>query len=145
LQISNDNGSVVKASDLNTVESAAVATWQILYEFIQQRHPESARLLAVISVLEFQSIPVILLNMLSKDRKQVKTVISILVQFGMIIFFANQNSVSAGRLIQLCTKAWLTRKGERTWAEERALWLLTTAFPSVELFRPSRDYFDFMN
>jgi tetratricopeptide (TPR) repeat protein len=132
LQISDEDGIAVKASEINSPESAAVAAWQILYEFIRQKHHESAQLLAIISVLELQRIPVPLLNMTSKDKKQVKAAISILVQFGMITFFTSQKYISATRLVQLCTKAWLTQRNEKAGAEDRALWLVKKAFPVPE-------------
>jgi len=132
LQVSDENGNTVKASEVNSAESAAVGAFQILYDFIRQKYPEAARLLAVIGILDFQSIPLFLLEKNADDAKLVETAISILVQFGMITLFADQTFVGTIRLVRLCTQSWLAQKGEKTWASERALWLLTSAFPSAE-------------
>jgi tetratricopeptide (TPR) repeat protein len=124
LKLSTENsGDATGPGEVNNAESAAVRTWQILYEFLRQKYPEAARLLSVIGVLDLQSIPLFLLNK-SNDARQVKTLISTLVQFGMVTYFANQKSVSATRMVQRCTQAWLAQRGEKTWAEERALWIL---------------------
>jgi tetratricopeptide (TPR) repeat protein len=132
LQASDENGNAVKANELYSAESAAVGACQILYDFIRQKYPEAGRLLAVISILDLQSIPAFLLDKNADDTKLVETAISILDQFGMITSFADQTFVGTIRLVQLSTKSWLAQKGEKTWASERALWLLTSAFPSAD-------------
>jgi tetratricopeptide (TPR) repeat protein len=132
LQVSDEKGNAVKASEVDSEESAAVGACQILYDFIRQKYPEAARLLAVIGILDLQSIPAFLLDKNADDTKLVETAISILDQFGMITSFADQTFVGTIRLVQLCTQSWLAQKGEKTWASERALWLLTSAFPSAD-------------
>jgi len=121
-----DTGNPVRP---NEAESTAVATWQILYDFIRQKYPDSVSLLSVIGVLDLQRIPIFLLNKLSDNARTIKAALALLAQFGMITFFANHKFISANRLVQLSTQAHLTQIGEKKSADERALWLLTNVFP----------------
>ena len=121
-----------KATAVSDAENVAVAAWQILYEFIHQKHPEAARILLVMGVLDLQSIPVTLLNKWSNDPIEVKNAISTLDQFNMITSLDNQRYVTVTRLLQLSIQSWLTQKEQKTWAYDRALRLVTDAFPEAE-------------
>jgi tetratricopeptide (TPR) repeat protein len=124
-----DEGTQAEKSE---TELAADKAWQISYKFIKDKDAEAARLVLIIATFDLQSIRSFLLAKGTDARSQLDEHISTLVNLGLIKQSEDRTEVSVTRLIQLSARRLVSRADDPTWAEERALSLVTAAFPATE-------------
>ncbi|KAF4635759.1 hypothetical protein G7Y89_g2352 [Cudoniella acicularis] len=116
---------------LNT-QSCAVRAFEVLFEYVQKSSPESAELLQLICIFDLQFVRRFLLNNYFSNKRQVADSLAILVRFELVTATLDDVSLTASRLVQQCTRAWLKQENHEDYISQQALGLLAQIFPSAE-------------
>lgn len=124
--------------------NSIINSWQISFEYIRQRWPSSANLLALMSFFDRQGIPEYVLTAKVKIRqypdheadtdisKTFHTDIERLREYSLVTVEVESHTFAMHRLVQLATQDWMTQhKQDR---KQRALFLekLQNSIPAVE-------------
>ena len=109
--------------------SSVYKTWKISFECIQRQNQHAADLLALMSVLDRQSVPVALLRKQIFGNVPFNLALSLLIKFRLIEKQQETDLLSMHRLIHLCMQAWVRLKGTHMGWQERALKIVDEEFP----------------
>ena len=111
------------------MESVAT-TFMISFDYVRKVNPRASDLLSVMSFLDRQGIPKSLI--LDEDDMGFDDAIGMLDAFSLIEMNDQFDTYEVHRLVQLATRAWLSKYDEgggKSWASQ-ALELLSARFPS---------------
>lgn len=112
-------------------EAGVRRAWELLYDVINQDHPETARLMLLIASLDLQRVPMSLLAEAAGrdvDKRHIKT----LVKYGMVEPLTNGRAITVTSMIRNCVQQWLIEHDQKALYEEKALSALCAIFPSPE-------------
>ena len=126
-----DGGKKKKHSSTAKREEKGVRlAWQLLYDDLRAKHPETARLLLLIGVLDVQSLRTSFLAD-AVHTTSIERHIRTLVKYGMVEPYVDRTSVSVTATIRLCIQQWLADQPDqmKTVQEEKALALMCAAYP----------------
>ncbi|XDG03869.1 hypothetical protein ABKA04_003484 [Annulohypoxylon sp. FPYF3050] len=118
-----DYKSKLQALVLEGMESSMMRTWQLLFDIIQQRHPEDSRLLLLMGTLNVQSIPGIFF-----ERSEIFEQIPRLVDYGMVEPTTNRVHFTVTPIIRQCIQTWLDQSGEKASVQLQVLSVLYEKF-----------------
>ncbi|KAI1780338.1 hypothetical protein F4818DRAFT_435546 [Hypoxylon cercidicola] len=110
-----------KLQDLSSagVGSSLMCSWRLLFDMIQERHPEDTRLLLLIGTLDVQSIPSVFF-----ERSELFEQIPRLVDYGMVEPSTNQIHFTVTPIIRQCIQMWLDQIGKKASIQKQALSVL---------------------
>lgn len=110
------------------VPNAVITSWELSFIQIREKSPESAGLLSLMSYLNRQAIPQLLLQGDIEDF-DFPEVINPLLSFSLIRREIGENSFEMHRLVQTAMQHWLQNEGsDQTW-RERAIERVAFQFP----------------
>lgn len=114
-----------------TMRHSVILTWQISFNQIKKENGPAAELLSLMSVLERQSIPQILVRCEQNDMS-FDNAIAPLLDFSLISQEKDRKVFRMHRLVQIATRTWLEKHNEKALWEGTAVALLAYVFPSGE-------------
>ncbi|KAI2603699.1 hypothetical protein GGR54DRAFT_622373 [Hypoxylon sp. NC1633] len=120
--------SKLQALSSEGVGSSLMCSWRLLFDMIQERHPEDARLLLLIGILDVQSVPSAFF-----ERSELFKQIPRLVDYGMVEPSTNQVHFTVTPIIRRCIQTWLDQLGKKASVEQEALSVLYEKFVDVKL------------
>ncbi|RYO80342.1 hypothetical protein DL764_009909 [Monosporascus ibericus] len=113
-------------------EFGVARAWQLVYDLVNVKHPDAARLMLLIGVLDLQSIRAFFLAKTVATPVQLDQQIGVLVSHGLVKQSVNRNDITVTRMIRLCVRARLAAEDKKVWAEEWALSTLLETYPAPE-------------
>jgi tetratricopeptide (TPR) repeat protein len=114
------------------VPNSVIQTWQISFDQIQNNRPRATELLSLMAVLDRQNIPKSLICTDGQDALDFVDSLGPLDEFSLITIEKGGESFEMHRLVQLATRKWLEKHKEAERWRERAIELLSKAFPTGE-------------
>ncbi|KAK0703971.1 P-loop containing nucleoside triphosphate hydrolase protein [Lasiosphaeria miniovina] len=117
-------------------EAGVRRAWQLLWNDLAARHPDTSRLLLLISILDVQSLSTSFLAEAVADR-DVERHIQILVRYGMVEPYVNRTAVFVTDLVRQCARAYMVGRDETVACEVRALSLIALLILPPKLPRRS--------
>lgn len=124
----------LKHQRLDTAVHQAVSmTWQLSFDAIRKRYPDSLKLLALMSLLHFDDIPDFLFTdyipRYEADKSLFEQDIAPLLRFDLIILDGEKFDMH--RLVQHSTRSWLMAHHEMHQRVREAQFLVAQAFPDI--------------
>ncbi|EWC44427.1 hypothetical protein DRE_06795 [Drechslerella stenobrocha 248] len=119
-------------SEKEGAELAAERVFNASYKLLKEKDAEAARLLLVIGSFDLQGLRHFFLAKGTDARAQFMQHVSLLVSYGVLKQSDDRTSVSMTALVQRCAQRLVGQSDDPTWAAERALALVTAAFPAAE-------------
>jgi len=119
-------------SSQGTKEEVGVRrAWQPLYDDLNKKYPETARLMLLVGDLDLQSIPTSFVAEATAD-KDVERHIRILVQYGLVEPFVNRTAICVTDMVRQRVREWLVEHNQKPVYEEKVLSLMSAAYPAPE-------------
>ncbi|KAI1662002.1 hypothetical protein F4813DRAFT_396685 [Daldinia decipiens] len=115
--------SKLRALSSDGVGSSLMCSWRLLFDMIQERHPEDARLLLLMGTLNVQSVPSVFF-----ERSELFKQIPRLVDYGMVEPSTNQVHFTVTPIIRQCIQTWLDQSGEKASVQVQTLSVLYEKF-----------------
>ncbi|KAJ5616419.1 hypothetical protein N7537_001533 [Penicillium hordei] len=113
-------------------ENSILHTWKLSFDIISKRSPRAANILFLMSRMDRQGIPAMLLHQVDESYSTFTQAIGVLKAFSLIEEEKDTSTYGMHRLVQVSVRMWLEVQGsERRWQEE-ALSVLSTCFPDGE-------------
>ncbi|KAJ6258603.1 hypothetical protein Dda_6650 [Drechslerella dactyloides] len=119
-------------SEKDEVQQAVDKAWKIAYKFLKDKDAEAARLMLVLASLNLQTVRTFFLAKGTDAGARFAEHVTLLVNLGLIRQSEDRTEVSVTPLIQLCAQRQVSQSDDPVWAGERALALVTAAFPAAE-------------
>jgi hypothetical protein len=116
-----------------TARTTVLRTWQISFERIAKEKPRSARIMSLMSAIDWNGIPKSLFCESDDDILEVEDALAPLIDYSLIISQGKGDSFQVHRLVYLSTREWLKARGTFDQLTEEALNLVSTSFPGAEL------------
>lgn len=104
-------------------------SWKLSFDHIRTKEPETADLLALMSMYERQAIPMYLLQGTDVTAFDFHRRIGTLIGFSLISFGQERYTYKIHRLVRLATRTWLQDHEKRKFSDS-ALQYVSNAFPS---------------
>ena len=111
------------------VLNAIIFTWQISFNQIRRENPFAADLLSLMSALNRQGISESFLRG-DSDLLAFADALTVLCGFSLIIEESRGGYFEMHRLVQLATRKWLNARGEMIKWNQKALIMVSKAFPA---------------
>ena len=105
--------------------------WRPLFDDLSKRHPETARFMLLIGVLDVQTLLTSFVAEAAVDR-DVDKHIDILVRYGLLEPFVNRTAICVTAMVRQSVCEWLVEHDQKLVYEEKALSLMSTAYPASE-------------
>ena len=115
----------------NSIRHTVIATWQISFAQIQEVEPLAASLLALMSMLDRQGIPLSLMESLLEEPLDLDKLLTVLVDFSLVRIEIGKQSASMHRLVQLSMKKWLEADRDATLPKLQSRSLPNATFPGT--------------
>jgi tetratricopeptide (TPR) repeat protein len=116
--------------------NAITKTWSISFEQIGQQQPLSAQLLCFMAYIDKQAIPEDLLYNASQpgpSQIEFDSALGTLLAFSIITKGTSTGYYNIHRLVQVCTRYWLTKSGKVEETLSQTVKIMVNGFPSVDL------------
>jgi tetratricopeptide (TPR) repeat protein len=111
------------AAEPGTTAACARRAWQLLYESLQEKHPETASLLRSIGVLDIQSIPRVFFS-----KSELSGHVRRLIDYGMVEPSADQKVLRVTAIVRRCVQSYLEETKELALVEDKILSLMCDKF-----------------
>ena len=115
-----------------TMQHSVILTWHISFNQIRRENESAANLLSLMSVLERQDIPRVLVRG-ELDELSFDNAIALLLDFSLISQVRSRKAFGMHRLVQIATRTWLEKHNEKGLWQGTAVTMLAHVFPGGEL------------
>ena len=113
------------------VPNAVITSWELSFQHIRERYPDSADLMSLMSCFNRQAIPAILIKE-GIDDITLEENINVLLSFSLIRAETEKDSFEMHRLVQAAMRHWLRSEGcDQLW-KECAIQRVAEQFPEAE-------------
>ncbi|KAL3957306.1 hypothetical protein ACCO45_007884 [Purpureocillium lilacinum] len=115
--------------DLDT-ENSVMRTWKLSFEQLANGCPRAAEILSLMSVLDWHSVPLLLLRKEKETETGLRTALGALQAFSLVTAGRGKDaSCKMHRLVALSTQKWLQMRGSLGYWQSEALLVLSKIFP----------------
>lgn len=108
--------------------NSVIRTWKISFDQIRRQKPRAAQILSLLSVLDGQGVPEVLLRNDDDTVADFVTSIGILKAFSLITTETGGTTFEVHRLVHLATQMWLRMSGELASWQQKALGRVAAIF-----------------
>ncbi|KAK6337893.1 hypothetical protein TWF696_001371 [Orbilia brochopaga] len=119
-------------SEKAELEQAVEKAWKISYKFVKEKDAEAGRLILVLGALNLQTVRTFFLAKGMDAGARFNEHVSLLVNLELVQQSEDRTEVSVTPMIQACAQRQVAQSDDPVWAGERALALVTAAFPAAE-------------
>jgi tetratricopeptide (TPR) repeat protein len=111
-------------------ENSVMRTWKLSFDQISKDCPRAAEMLSLMSVLDYHSVPLVLVRKEKETETSFRTALGTLQAFSLVTVGRGKQAVAKmHRLVALSTQKWIEMQGHLARWQSEAVNLLTAAFP----------------
>ena len=116
----------------NNADTGIYQAWKLLYNDLEGKSPDVAKLMLLIGALDLQSIRYSFLAKATEPRSLFNKQLEQLTKYGMVEPASNRVTIGVTASIRKCVRLLLVQKERLSWAEEWAMSLMYKYYPNPE-------------